>query len=69
MNKKKLYVIIDAQQIEGKSIDESSPHYWVNIWLEHINVGAAKYHVEMFRILSCLAALGNEPAYCSFQNQ
>ena len=37
-------IIIDTQQIEGKS-DESSPHYCVYIWLEHIKIGAGKYRV------------------------
>ena len=53
-----MYIIIDTQQIEGKSTDESSPHYCVYIWLERIKVGAGKHNFGRaeFRV-------GNKIAY------
>ena len=39
-------VIMDTQQIELKSTDESLPHYCVDIWLKRIIIGAGKYQVR-----------------------
>ena len=49
--------VIYAQQIEGIFTDESSPHYCVYIWLEHIGPHVQLFVTKFKSALRCIKAL------------
>ena len=51
--RKKLYLIIDTQQIEGKSTDGSSPHYWVYIGSNPLQLELENIMLDIPNRLEC----------------